>query len=477
MRKLNRRSFLKASCAQVACVLAAATALTACGGSGSTAASTASNAASGAASADAEGTKAYNELVVGEDYTDLTADLKVISHRTDLIDDGTFDGYVAEFQKLYPNITIKYEGITDYANDMTTRLTSNDWGDICMIPTTIPLTELSDYFEPLCALSDIQDEYNFASNRAYGGVVYGIPSTGNAQGIVYNKKVFEEAGVTEIPKTPDEFLDALQKIKDYDPSIDPLYTNYAAGWTMSAWDAYIGGGATADPDWMNITMPQTKDPFAKGALGDDNIGPYAVYNILYQAVKNGLTEADPTTTDWEGCKTRINNGEIGTMVLGSWAIVQMQKAGPNGADIAYMPFPITVNGTQYASAGADYCFGVNKNTTDDKKLAAELYIKWLSESSNFAYDQGGVPVLKSQEYPATLAAFDGIDLIEDTPAPDNIADLATEVQQDAELMLNADQTHVMRVVEAGINGDETLDDIVADWNAAWDKAVEAHPVN
>ena len=25
-----------------------------------------------------------------------------------------------------------------------------------------------------------------------------------------------------------------------------------------------------------------------------------------------------------------------------------------------------------------------------------LYIKWLTESSNFAYDQGGVPVLKSQ---------------------------------------------------------------------------------
>ncbi len=32
---------------------------------------------------------------------------------------------------------------------------------------------------------------------------------------------------------------------------------------------------------------------------------------------------------------------------------------------------------------------------------------------------------------------------------------------------------VMRVVEAGINGDETLDDIVADWNAAWDAAVDA----
>ena len=404
---------------------------------------------------------------------DLKADLKFVSHRTDLIEDGTFDGYVAAFQKLYPNITIKYEGITDYANDMTTRLTSNDWGDLCMIPTNIPLTELGDYFEPLCALSDIENEYNFASNRAYNGSVYGIPSTGNAQGIIYNKKVFEAAGITTLPKTPDEFLDDLQKIKDYDPSIDPLYTNYAAGWTMTAWDAYTSGGATGDPNWMSITMPQTKDPFQKGILGADDMGPYAVYYILYEAVKRGLTEADPTTTDWEGSKPRINNGQIGAMVLGSWAIVQMQAAGDHADDIGYMPFPITVKGTQYASAGADYCYGVNKNTTDDKKLAAMLYIKWLTESSNFAYDQGGVPVLKSQEYPDTLKAFDGIDLVEDAPAPAELADLATEVQQEAELMLNADQTHVMRVVEAGINGDETLDDIVADWNAAWDAAVDA----
>ena len=78
-----------------------------------------------------------------------------------------------------------------------------------------------------------------------------------------------------------------------------------------------------------------------------------------------------------------------------------------------------------------------------------LYIKWLTESSNFSYDQGGIPILKDQEYPETLSAFDGIELI-----------------------LNADQTHGQRCVEAAINGDETMDDIVADWNEAWNAAVD-----
>lgn len=449
-----------------------ATLLAGCGSSASSAAASTGSTGGDSATAEATGVPAYNTLTVGTDYTDLTASLKVLTNRTDLLEDGTLDNYVAEFNKLYPNITIKYEGMTDYANDMTTRLTSNDWGDICMVPTTIPLTELGDYFQPLCQVSDIENEYNFATNRSFDGTVYGIPSTGNVQGVIYNKAVFEKAGIDKLPTTPDEFLDDLQKIKDNTDAI-PLYTNYAAGWTMSAWDAYIGGGATADADWMNITMPQTADPFAPGVpTGDAQSGPYAVYYTLYEAVKRGLTEDDPTTTDWEGCKPMMNNGQIGVMVLGSWAIVQMQDAGDNAADIGYMPFPITVNGKQYASAGADYCFGVNKNIADDNKIASELYIKWFSESSNFAYDQGGVPVLKSQDYPATLSAFDGIDLIEDTAAPTEIADLADNVKQEAELALNADQTHVMRVVEAAINGDETLDDIVADWNDSWGKAVE-----
>lgn len=82
-------------------MVAAASALAACGGnSGSSTAASTGSAAGSAAGAD--GPKAYNELTVGTDNTDLKAELKILSNRTDLIDDGTFDGYIAEFQKQYP---------------------------------------------------------------------------------------------------------------------------------------------------------------------------------------------------------------------------------------------------------------------------------------------------------------------------------------------------------------------------------------
>lgn len=68
-----------------------------------------------------------DQIKLGEDYTDIKADLKFLTHKTDIVD-TKFKGYVEEFQKLYPNINIEYEGITDYVNDVTMRLSTGDWG-------------------------------------------------------------------------------------------------------------------------------------------------------------------------------------------------------------------------------------------------------------------------------------------------------------------------------------------------------------
>ncbi len=99
------------------------------------------------------------------------------------------------------------------------------------------------------------------NNYAYQDDVYGIPSMANVQGIVYNKAVFEAAGITEVPRTPDEFIEDLKLIKEKTDAI-PLYTNFAAQWTMTAWDAYIGVGATGDPDFTLEGLAKGENPFS-----------------------------------------------------------------------------------------------------------------------------------------------------------------------------------------------------------------------
>ena len=417
--------------------------------------------------ASAETLPTFDAIVLGESYTDVTATIKWLTHRTDLVENGALANYIAEFNKVYPNITVEFEGITDYAQDSLTRLTgSDDWGDIMMLPQ-VEASEYATYFAPYGDLATLAESYNFADAKAFENVVYGIPSTGNAQGIVYNKAVFEKAGITELPKTPDAFIAALKAIKDNTDAI-PLYTNYAAGWTMGAWDAYIGGSATGNANFINIDMITNPAPFADNGNGT---GPYAVYKILYDAVANGLIEDDYTTTDWEGCKGMINNGQIGCMVLGSWAFSQMRDAGPNGADIGYMSFPITVDGKQYAPAGGDYNFGINVQASDDEKLASMYYLKWLTHESGFSYSEGGLPINRDGEYPELYAAFDGIDMVADDPALEGEETLLNELNSESELALNAGgNTKVQAIVEHAFNGDESFDDIMNEWNEAWSEA-------
>jgi raffinose/stachyose/melibiose transport system substrate-binding protein len=410
-------------------------------------------------------TPTMDSIKLGKDYTKLKASIKVLTHRTDIVD-TKLAGYITEFNKLYPNIEVKYEAVTDYAQDVTTRLTTDQWGDVCMIPTTLDKAELPNKFVSFGKKDTLDKTYDFLNNFTYQDEVYGIPSTANAQGIVYNKRIFKEAGITAMPKTPDEFLADLKLIKDKTKAI-PLYTNFAAKWTMGAWDTYIGGSATGDPDFMNAKLPHMKDPFADNGM---STGPFAVYNVLYEAVARGLIEKDPTTTDWEGCKGMINRGEIATLVLGSWAVTQMQAAGDHPEDIGYMPFPITVDGKQYASAGPDYCFGINSKVSDENRLASMIYVKWLTEKSQFAYTEGGIPIVKGDKYPDVYNDFTGINFVVDNPAPAGEETLLNDLNTESEIGINKDNTHVSQIVELALSKKKTMNAIAADWNAKWAKA-------
>lgn len=437
--------------------------------SADTAADTADTSSDDASSDDgaaATGVPTYSQITVGTDYTDLTATIKWIHHKTDRAEDGTIDAMIADFNKVYPNITVDPEAVTDYAEDSLLRLSTGDWGDIMFIPA-VDKSDLGTYFQPMDSLDNMKKEINFADAWEFGGTSYGVPYMANAQGVLYNKAVFEAAGITSLPTTPTEFLDCLQAISDNTDAI-PLYTNYAAGWTMGAWDAYIGVVSNGDDAYMNQKFVHTANPFDDP--GDDT-GAYNLFRILYDAVANGLIEDDYTTTDWEGCKGMLNNGEIGTMVLGSWAYAQMVEAGDHGEDVGYMPFPITVGGTQYALAGGDYNFAINVNSSDENKTAAMVFIKWMTEESGWCYNEGGYTVDINGKNPDMYASFDGCTVLADQPAVAGEETFLNDMNSESELSFNAGgNDKVQRIVEAAATGSETLDDIMADWTAAWNDA-------
>ena len=410
----------------------------------------------------------YGSITLGEDYTDLTASIKFIHHKTDREQDGSMAKYIEAFNQDYPNISVETEGITDYAQTALLRLpTGEAWGDVMFIPS-IDMVQLPDYFIPYGTVDEMSEYINFADQWKFEGNCYGVGYMGNAQGLLDKKKVFADESMTALQTSPTEFIAALQQIKDNTDAI-PLYTNYAAGWTMGGqWDAFLGAITTGDTTWLNQKFAHTAEPFKDNG---DETGAYALYKILYDAVANGLTEDDYTTTDWEGCKGMINRGEIGTMVLGSWAVAQMKEADANGSDIGYMPFPITVNGKQYATAAPDYCFGINKESSADNQAAAMVFVKWMVEKSGWCDNEGGYPISKTAP---TSFVFDGVEVVNNEAAPDDEADLMNQMNAECELNFNnGGDRKVQEIVEAAATGSMTYDDIMANWTQLWNDAQDS----
>lgn len=421
-----------------------------------TAAVAMSGCAGGGGSADASNT------IDGE----VKGDIKVVTWRTDLVEDGTFDKYAAEFNKKYPDVKVTFEGITDYAGEMLTRMSTTNYGDVIGIPAIQP-DQYEQFLEPLGKTADFEDTYRFLPAASYDGTQYGIAFGGNANGIVYNKKVFEEAGISALPTTEEEWLAALQDVKDNTDAI-PMYTNYKDGWPLTQSFGNLGA-ITDDPD-APITMAEDPAPWTEGS------DVYAIDGLLYDTVEAGLTEDDPLTTNWEQSKVDLGTGKIATMPLGSWAISQMQAAaednGGSADDIGFMAFPANVDGTQLAVIGGDYNLAVSKHSK--AKAAAWAWIQWVVADSGYTETQGMVSPLKDAPLPDSLTDFEdaGVQLMEINPAPAGKEGLLNEVSSDSQIDLYGPiyRQKLIDIARGAADGDKAS--YFAELNERWGASVD-----
>lgn len=389
-----------------------------------------------------------------------------LTNRTDLDNDGTYEELIAKFNEKYPDVTVEVQSITDYAGELATRMQTTEYGDVLLIPDAVPQSEYGKYFEPFGTVEELSEKYRegYLYSKYNDGKVYGLAYMCTVQGIVYNKAVFAQAGVTELPKTPDEFLAALQKIKDNTDAI-PYYTNANSGWTLDQWEDHTAGTITANANYKNNELPHDKNAFSEGG------SHYVVAKLLYDIIINGLCEADPTTCDWEASKLKLNNGEIGCMVLGSWAISQMKEAGPNADNVGYMPFPYSVDGKQYATSGTDYCYAVNKNS--ENKEAAKAFVEFMIDESGLALDQGGISLLKNDPMPGGLEEFANVEFIVDQPATAENNGLLDEVQQVSGITLYDNGSRLNGVVDIARGAsNQTFKEYMESLAKKWSEAIK-----
>ncbi|GAA2494396.1 ABC transporter substrate-binding protein [Streptomyces gobitricini] len=392
----------------------------------------------------------------------VSGEIKVLTHRTDLVQNGAMKRYTAEFNKIYPRVKVTFEGITDYEGEVKIRMNTKAYGDVLMIPAVVAKNDYPKFFAPLGTKAELSRLYRFSDKTEVGGKVYGIAQFGTANGFVHNKALWKKAGVTQWPKTPQEFTAALETVADKTGAV-PYYTNFKDGWPLVQWSSNIGS-VTCDAKATDKLSGPVSPWKAGGEL-------HTIDALLHDIVKRGLSEKDPSTTNWETSKNLLGKGKIGAMMLGSWAITQMreaaQEAGGSPDDIGFLPFPAQRDGKFCATLVSDYQQAVSIHSGN--KPAARAWIDWFTGKSGYPATEGAVPALKSAPMPATLKEFvdNDVTFVERSEAETGTVNA---IDNAAELGLNKPDYRQKLIDIARGAQQGTLQDYFDDLDKRWNEA-------
>lgn len=395
----------------------------------------------------------------GDFSGDVQGSITVLTNRTDLVDTA-LPAYAKKFEAKFPGTKVTFQGVTNYDDDVTTQLSGGDYGDVLMIPASVAIDQYGEFFEPLGTVADLKTKYRFVDQGAFGGQAYGLSLGGIAKGFVINKRIWAQAGITAPPVTPQAFLAGLHAVATRTSAV-PYYTNYKDGWPLSEWNNHRA--VLADPK-INDTFPADANPWQPGKI------QYITDGLLFDIVNQKLSEKDPLTTNWESSKPMLATGKVASMLLGSWAVPQMQAAVPsNAADVGFWPFPYQSGAKFHAAIDGDKLAAVSKNSKN--KATAKAWLDWFVNDSGFAADQQAIPPALSQPLPAALKAFTatGVELVE-VPAATTNAGKEDDIIKESEIDLKGDiyRQKLVDIARGAAKGTE--DSYFAELNKRWSKA-------
>ncbi|MGE6738247.1 carbohydrate ABC transporter substrate-binding protein, partial [Streptomyces sp. NPDC059900] len=76
------------------------------------------------------GTPSTETATAPSDADKVSGSIKVLTNRTDLVQDGTMKKYATAFNKIYPKVKVGFEGITDYEGEVKIRMNTENYGDV-----------------------------------------------------------------------------------------------------------------------------------------------------------------------------------------------------------------------------------------------------------------------------------------------------------------------------------------------------------
>lgn len=279
---------------------------------------------------------------------------------------------VNRFNEAYPDITVTIEPGNGgaYSEFIKTKDSVGEFPDVMEMRDTalyVRAGKLEALPEDIVSL--------FKTTTDFDGSVYAVPLAGeNTNGIIYNKKYFDENGFTE-PTTYDEFIALCEAIKEKG-DMAPLVVGGQDIWHMGFWfhKVYNDQVLSQDPDFIEHCYEGTKDfsdPTFKAALEE-------LQTIMSYAQDGWVSTPDAQIT------TFLVNDMAAMMYSGTHMFSQIASANPE-FEMGWFAVPSPDGKIRLVGGGGVGGLAISAEAAEDpnKKAAAEEFLRFFYQPENY----------------------------------------------------------------------------------------------
>jgi ABC-type glycerol-3-phosphate transport system substrate-binding protein len=222
----------------------------------------------------------------------------------------------------------------------------------------------------------------------YNGKIYAIPQNVHIEGLFYNPKVMEKAGITSMPTTWDEFLAMCEKLKA--AGVTPIALGSKNRWPAQMWFDFLLT-YTAGPEYRQKLMA------GQAAYTDPEV--VKAMELWKTLVDKGYFVKDANAYDWTDAADMVAKGDaamnlMGTYVTGYWDGNNLQA----GVDYDFFPFPVIDSSIPVVTHGTVDAWTVPAETKN--KEGALALLAWFLTPENqaiWAKGQGALAANKNTD--------------------------------------------------------------------------------
>jgi arabinogalactan oligomer / maltooligosaccharide transport system substrate-binding protein len=288
-----------------------------------------------------------------------------------------FRELISQFNEVYPNVTIDYQSVPfgDAQNNFKTAAEAGSGApdilraEVAWVPEFASLGYLF-ALDGTALLADADDYFETPlSSNVYGGQTYGVPQVTDALALLYNKDLFEEAGLDpdNPPQTWDEVRSAAEALEG--AGVDGLFIN-AAGYFLLPF-IYGEGGDLVDVESEAIVV--NSDASATGV------------GIAQDLIDAGAAPRPPANDSYGTMMTLFKEQQVGMIINGPWEVNNIRNAPEFGGIENLGIAPVPAGSVTAGAPVGGHNYVVWSGMDAEKADAAIAFISFMNSAESQAF--------------------------------------------------------------------------------------------